>query len=138
MKRRDRPQSLMTEINITPFTDVILVLLIIFIVATPLISQNQIEVKLPLVSKEEQPALQENKQVFITITGEGVVYFENKVLTTSELKKKIAEMMTKDKDTKFIVAADKSCRFQEVVKVIDILKDAGAQSLNIATRPETN
>lgn len=136
MKRRDRIQYLITEINITPFTDVILVLLIIFIVATPLISQNQIEIKLPEVSKEDQPRIENFKQFFITLSSEGVMYFENKVLTTQELKKKIKEQIVKDPDAKFIVAADKSCRFQEVVKVIDLLQKSGAKSLNIATKPE--
>lgn len=136
MKRRDRPQNLITEINITPFTDVILVLLIIFIVATPLISQNQIEIKLPEVSKEDQPQIENSKQFFITLSSEGVMYFENKVLTTQELKKKIKGQLVKDSDSKFIVAADKSCRFQEVVKVIDLLQKSGVKSLNIATKPE--
>ncbi len=136
MKRRDRPQNLITEINITPFTDVILVLLIIFIVATPLISQNQIEIKLPEVSKKDQPSMENSKQFLITLSSEGVIYFENKVLTTQELKKKISGQMAKDSNSKFIVAADKSCRFQEVVKVIDLLQKSGAKSLNIATKPE--
>ncbi len=136
MKRRHRPQPLITEINITPFTDVILVLLIIFIVATPLISQNQIEVKLPEVSKESQPQVENVKQFLVTLSSEGVLYFENKVLTTQELEKKIKERLAKDADLKFIVAADKSCRFQEVVKVIDLLQKSGARALNIATRPE--
>ena len=136
MKRRDRPQNLITEINITPFTDVILVLLIIFIVATPLISQNQIEIKLPEVSKEDQPSMEDSRQFLITLSSEGVIYFENKVLTTQELKKKISGQMAKDSNSKFIVAADKSCRFQEVVKVIDLLQKFGAKSLNIATKPE--
>lgn len=134
MKLRSRPQSLMTEINITPLTDVILVLLIIFIVATPLISQNQIEVKLPEASKENP--IKNEQQYFITITGEGVVYFDNKVYTTQELKKKINSILGKDSDSKFIVAADKSCRFQEVVKIIDLLKQLGARSLNIATKAD--
>ncbi len=136
MKRRDRPQNLITEINITPFTDVILVLLIIFIVATPLISQNQIEIKLPEVSKDNQPQLENSKQFLITLSSEGVIYFENKVLMTQELKKKISGQIAKDPNSKFIVAADKSCRFQEVVKVIDLLQKSGAKSLNIATKPE--
>jgi len=136
MKRRDRPQNLITEINITPFTDVILVLLIIFIVATPLISQNQIDIKLPEVSKKDQPSMENSKQFLITLSSEGVIYFENKVLTTQELKKKISGQMAKDSNSKFIVAADKSCRFQEVVKVIDLLQKSGAKSLNIATKPE--
>ena len=74
----------MAEINITPFTDVILILLIIFMVATPLISQSYVEVKLPEASSKD--TIENSKPAYITITGEGVVYFENKVLTNKELK----------------------------------------------------
>ena len=132
MKRRHKTQALMTEINITPFTDVILVLLIIFIIATPLISQNNIQVKLPQASSKD--TIENTKQAYITITGEGIVYFENKIFTIKELRKRIDSLLSKDPNLKVIVAADQACRFQEVVRVIDVLKEAGVKSLNIATK----
>ena len=122
----------MAEINITPFTDVILVLLIIFMIATPLISQNNIEIKLPTASSKD--TVDDPKQVYITITGEGVVYLQNKVITNKELKEKIRDLLVKDQDLKVIIAADQACRFQEVVRVIDTAKELGVKSLNIATR----
>ena len=125
-------QDLMTEINITPFTDVILVLLIIFIIATPLISQNNINVKLPDASSKD--TIERSRSVFITISAEGVVYLEDKVLTNKALKDKVNSLLAIDKDYKFVVAADKACRFQEVVKVIDTLQGSGVKSLNIATK----
>ncbi len=132
MRRIHETQNLMAEINITPFTDVILVLLIIFMVATPLISQSYIEVKLPEASSKD--AIENSKLAYITITGEGVVYFENKVLTNKELKQKINALLSKNENLKVVVAADQACRFQEVVRVIDTLKELGVKSLNIATR----
>lgn len=132
MKRRHKTQALMTEINITPFTDVILVLLIIFIIATPLISQNNIQIKLPQASSKD--TIENTKQAYITITGEGIVYFENKIFTIKELRKRIDSLLSKDPNLKVIVAADQACRFQEVVRVIDVLKEAGVKSLNIATK----
>src|SRR3989338_9156819 len=123
MKRRHKTQALMTEINITPFTDVILVLLIIFIIATPLISQNNIQIKLPQASSKD--TIENTKQAYITITGEGIVYFENKIFTIKELRKRIDSLLSKDPNLKVIVAADQACRFQEVVRVIDVLKEAG-------------
>ena len=134
MKRIRETQTLMAEINITPFTDVILVLLIIFMIATPLISQNNIEVKLPEASSKD--VLDAPKPAYIAISGEGVLYFANKVLTNKELKQKIKTLLTKDPDLKVVIAADQACRFQEVVKVIDILKETGVKSLNIATRSD--
>ncbi len=132
MKRKYSRQPVLSEINITPFTDVILVLLIIFMIATPLISQNSIEVKLPQASSKDQ--VEEPKQAYITISSEGIIYYENKILTTKELKQKMTALVGKSADTKVIVAADKACRFQEVVRVIDALKESGVKSLNIATK----
>ena len=134
MRRTYRTQGLIAEINITPFTDVILVLLIIFMIATPLISQSGIEVKLPQASSKD--ALGDSEPVYITITSEGVVYLENKVLTSKELKQKIDVLLNKNANLQVIVAADLACRFQEVVRVIDILKESGVKSLNIATKIE--
>jgi len=131
MRRTRKTQNLMAEINITPFTDVILVLLIIFMIATPLMSQNNIKIELPVASSKE--VLDEPIQVYLTITSEGIVYFENKILTTKDLKNKINELLQKDKELKVVVAADQACRFQQVVKVIDILKETGVKGLNIAT-----
>lgn len=132
MRRNYKTQPLVTEINITPFTDVILVLLIIFIIATPLISQNSIEVKLPEASSLE--TIDSAKPVYITVTGEGIVYLEDKVVATQDLKHRIKAIVAKDRNAKVVVAADRSCRFQDVVKVIDTLQESGVKSLNIATK----
>ncbi|MFA5059423.1 MAG: biopolymer transporter ExbD [Candidatus Omnitrophota bacterium] len=132
MRRPHKTQSLMAEINITPFTDVILVLLIIFMITTPLIAQRGIEVKLPEASSKS--TLEDPKQAYITITAEGVVYLEEKTLNTKELKQKIDELLRRDRNLKVVVAADQSCRFRDVVRVIDIVKESGVKSLNIATR----
>ncbi len=134
MKRLHKSPKLMTEINIIPFTDVILVLLIIFMVATPLISKNRIEIKLPVSSSEE--ALRDSGEVYITITGEGTTYLENKLLTSQELRERMKVLLKKDPDLKVIMAADKSCRFQDVVGVMDMVKELGVKSLNIATRTD--
>lgn len=124
----------MAEINITPFTDVILVLLIIFMIATPLISQNNIRIKLPEAASKD--TVEDSKQVYITITGEGIVYLENKVLTNKELRQRLDALLAKDRDLKATVAADQACRFQEVVRVIDTLKESGVKNVNIATRTD--
>jgi biopolymer transport protein ExbD len=132
MKRRYQTPPIVADINITPFTDVILVLLIIFMIATPLLSQNSIEVKLPEASSRD--VLDNPKQVQIVITAEGVVYLDNKVTSSKELKDQLTGLLKKDPDLKAVVAADQGCRFQEVVKVMDILRVLGVKGLNLSTK----
>ena len=133
MRRRHETSSFLAEINITPLTDVILVLLIIFMIATPLITQNNIEVKLPEAASRDDITAPE--PAYITITGEGMVYLDNKVLSNKELRQKINALLAKNRDLKVVVAADQVCRFKDVVRVIDTLKELKIKSLNIATKP---
>lgn len=76
----------------------------------------------------------DSKSVYITVTDEGLVYIENQMLTNKELKGRVHVLLEKDRDLKVVLAADQSCRFQEVVRVIDALQEAGVKSLNIATK----
>lgn len=133
-RRAHKTQGLIAEINITPFTDVILVLLIIFMVATPLISQSTIEIKLPEATSKD--TVDDPKPLYISITAEGVVYVENKVLTNKELTERIQTMLSQNENLRAIVAADRSCRFQEVVKVMDTLRELGVKSMNVVTKTD--
>ena len=73
MKRKTKRPKLMAEINITPFTDVVLVLLIIFMIATPFIYQSSMKVQLPKGSKSEENP----RDIIITINSRGDVFLED-------------------------------------------------------------
>src|SRR5215831_15633518 len=75
MKKTQRKTRIIAEINIAPFTDVILVLLIIFMVTTPLIYRSSIKIALPQVSNNQQPV--ESKDINVSITSNGEVYLDN-------------------------------------------------------------
>src|SRR5690348_9145052 len=75
MKKTKRNSKLIAEINIAPFTDVILVLLIIFMVTTPLIYRSSIKIALPQVSGNQQPLA--GKDINVSIARNGEVYMEN-------------------------------------------------------------
>ena len=74
MIRRQRNSKLIAQINIAPFTDVILVLLIVFMVTTPLIYRSSIKIALPQVSSNQQPL--ESKDINVSIAANGEVYME--------------------------------------------------------------
>jgi len=122
----------MAEINITPFTDVILVLLIVFMVTTPLIFQSGVKVNLPQSSTKEP--LEYSKPTQITITSEGTIYLGDRFVTQKELKQGIEILLRKDENLNVILFADQTSRFREVVGVMDILNELGVKNLSIATK----
>jgi biopolymer transport protein ExbD len=137
MARARQRNTLVAEINITPFTDVILVLLIIFIVATPLISQNQIEVKLPSAASGT-PSTAEVKKSVITVTKDGAVYLDGAAAEIASLSETIKVLVSANKNHQVSIAVDKDCPFQQVVSVIDALKKSGVSNLNISTTAGQN
>ncbi len=135
MMRKHRRERILSEINITPFTDVILVLLIIFMIATPLLLQSSIRIKLPKASTAQSS---ENSQtVSITITNEGLVYLDSTLVTKKELKSKIQAMHAKKPDLSTLLRIDKSVSFQEIVDVLDILRELEVKNLDIAMMPKS-
>ena len=132
MIRKFNKQRPIAEINITPFTDVILVLLVIFMIATPIILQRNIEVNLP-ESKSSSP-ISETQPKYIIITGEGLVYLDKDLVTQKELKEKMKVIHQKDPDLGVILMADQAVRFKDVVVVLDTLNELGIRHLNIAAK----
>jgi len=123
-------QEPMWEINITPLTDVFLVLLIIFMVTTPLIMTAGVKIKMP--KTKALPSLTE-RDVIIAVTS-SERYFVN---STEVSKDRLADYL---KDLKLsgklvVVQADKTLTHGTVVEVLDIAKGAGAEKLAIATEP---
>lgn len=131
--KRSHRRRLVAEINITPFTDVILVLLVIFMVTTPLMSQTTLKVKLP-EAKSAQPLEHKNQaKVYVTINNEGLLFYDNKFVTRKELRAKLDELRKKSPDAGVVLRADKSARFKDVVEVLDTLNDLEIAKLDIET-----
>jgi biopolymer transport protein ExbD len=124
MKRRKRRSKLMAEINITPFTDVVLVLLIIFMIATPFIYQSSMKVQLPKASKSEETS----RDIIITINARGDVFLEDTKVDLETLKYKLRAMMRSKSDASVIVNGDKNVRYDSVIQVMDILTQSGVRN----------
>ena len=134
MNYKSRRQKLVAEINITPFTDVILVLLIIFMITTPLISQSGLKVKLPEAKSATQ--MKGKEQAEITITNEGLTYLEEKMVTRKELKDRMGSLYLQNPNIAVVLRADKRVNFKVIVGVLDILNGLGIKNLNIAAIAE--
>lgn len=136
MNAKSRKQRLVAEINITPFTDVILVLLVIFMITTPLISQSVLKVKLPQAKSGKPIESERQRQADITVTNEGLVYLDDKLVTRKELKEKIRIMHQNNPDLNVVLKSDKFVRFKDIVNILDPLTELGVTKINVATTSE--
>ena len=135
MRRRSRNTKLIAEINIAPFTDVILDLLIIFMVTTPLIYRSSIKIALPQVSNNQQPL--DTKDINITVSSAGEVYLENQKynlkLDKEIFRYKLQNLSKTYKDPAIIINGDRSVKYDYVVQVIDAASKVGIKHLVLAT-----
>ncbi len=114
----------MAEINITPFTDVVLVLLIIFMIATPFIYQSSMKVQLPQASKSEETS----RDVIININAQGDVFLEDAKLDLDTLKYRLSAMVKSKPDTTVIINGDKNVKYDSVIQVMDIMTRSGVKN----------
>jgi len=124
MNRKARKPKIMAEINITPFTDVVLVLLIIFMIATPFIYQSSMNVELPQASTSEETT----RDVIVTINAKGEVFLDNKKMDLNTLKIRLSAALRSKPDTSVIINGDKNVRYDAVVQVMDVLTRAGVKN----------
>ena len=123
-------QRLVAEINITPFTDVILVLLVIFMITAPLISQTHIQVKLPEVASTRP--MENVSRIEVTVTELGMIYLDKDLVTEQSLKDKVDKIHKNNPNVSVVLRADKSVKFRYIVKILDILTELGVKNLNIS------
>jgi len=124
MKREMKRSKLIAEINITPFTDVVLVLLIIFMIATPFIYQSSMKVQLPQASKSEEIS----RDIIININAQGEVFLEDKKLDLDTLKYRLMAMVRSKPDTSVIINGDKNVKYDSVIQVMDVLTQSGVKN----------
>jgi biopolymer transport protein TolR len=125
MERRLKKKSkLMAEINITPFTDVVLVLLIIFLIATPFIYQSSMKVQLPQGSSFDDTS----RDIIITINAHGDIFLEDTKIDLDTLKYKIMALLRSKADAFVIVNGDKNVRYDSVIQVMDVLTKSGVKN----------
>ena len=133
-------RTVMSEINVTPFVDVMLVLLIIFMVTTPILYQG-VSVDLPKVASKPIPSLQNEKKLMITLTKSMEIYIEEERYSLSGLTNAIKEnSVLKGKDLRnqqVFLRADSSVRYGYVISVMNEIKKAGIDKVGLITEPIT-
>jgi biopolymer transport protein ExbD len=127
--------QLMAEINITPFTDVVLVILIIFMVSASFMgAQKALEVNLP--SAKNSADMKQKQNVDVTVSKEGKVYLNNDLMSISDLPAELNDRNKKKPVDMVIVRADKVVPYDKVVRVMDAVKQAGIENIAFPTQQE--
>jgi biopolymer transport protein TolR len=127
-----RRRGLITDINVTPLVDIMLVLLIIFMLTAHLIAKQAIEVQLP---KAAQSTAVEATTLAITLTREGRMYLNGVETPPAVLRETIRAAVAKDAKTQVIIAGDKNVSHGRVVWVLDLVKSLGVTSFAIQIDP---
>jgi biopolymer transport protein TolR len=123
---------LMSDINVTPFVDVMLVLLIIFMVTAPMMMQG-VDVTLPEATAKPLVAQKEN--LVITVDQNQQVHINDFAVETDYLKEKLAKILENRSDRDVYLRADKNVPYGVVVKVMAEIKAAGVEKLGMVTVP---
>jgi len=134
MQLGSNSDQLMSEINVTPFVDVMLVLLIIFMVTAPMMVQG-VDVDLP---KATSKALEGSEdRLIISIDEESKVFINDQVVSVEFLTKKLGAILENFDKKNVYLRADKKVSYGIVVNVISKIKHAGVDSLGMITLPDT-
>ena len=121
-----------SQINITPLVDVMLVLLVIFMVTAPILQQG-VAVELPQVAAG--PVDGQDSSMVITVSKDGKVHLDNRALRLEELQQTLVETMQKQPERSVYLRADKGVQYGKVVEVMAVLRNAGVKKLGMMTTP---
>jgi len=127
---RGGPRS---EINVTPFVDVVLVLLIIFMVLTPLMLQ-EIAVTIPRKADEEVTADVAAQQVVLHLKSDSELLFAGHPVTMDQLHQRVQTTMARRRDKLVFVRIEDSANYGLAIKAMDICKGAGVKTLGMTTK----
>ena len=131
--REGTTQTTLAEINMIPFIDIVLVLLIIFMVTAPVI-QSGIEVNVPKTQVVREIA---EEKLIVSIDKEQKLYLQNDPVNVNELGDKIREKLLDPTRQSVYLRADQSVPFKTFATVLDHLKRAGIENVSIVTQPLT-
>lgn len=119
--------EILTEINVVPLVDIILVVLIIFMVAAPLVMQPKIDISLPKSASTDFD--KSKKPMKITVGKEGEIFVDGNAVNVDQLRAEAAKRSAQNPDTNAILVADKAVTLEMVTEIIDAVKSNGLKKV---------
>ncbi|MEK7389574.1 MAG: biopolymer transporter ExbD [Elusimicrobiota bacterium] len=120
-----------TEINVTPLVDIVLVVLIIFMATAPMIARRAIKVSVPSVAKSDKAA---TDAMAVALDGERRLTLSGKPVSLDDLKKTISTAVALRPDQAVTVSADKKIIYGEVAELLDAIRGAGVKKVGLEVR----
>jgi len=124
--------SAISQINVTPLVDVMLVLLIIFMVTAPILQQG-VSIDLPKVAAG--PLTGEEEQLVVNVAKGGQVYLNDTAMTPEQLKERLRAIVAARPDRQLYVRADQAVPYGQVMQVMGAVRDAGLVRVGLVTEP---
>ena len=135
-KKKKKLQGVVNDINVTPMVDVMLVMLIIFMVITPMLSKGvtveKVKAKNPIAMQDAD----KDDAVLISVTRNGEVFLKTTKTPPDGLPAKVKDMLTSRLDKTVFIQADARARYEVVVDVVDNLRAAGVEQIGLITEQD--
>ena len=125
-------EGLIAEINITPLTDIFLVLLIIFMITTSAMVESAAKVNLPKATQ----TVQEARGLTVSVTADNKIFVNQMQIDISQLEPTLHDLLADDPKKLVILQGDQSVMLGEAVRIMDLAKRAGAQAISVAAQKE--
>lgn len=133
-KTRNFRRQPMSEINVTPFVDVMLVLLVVFMITAPMMTQG-VQVSLPQVDNAQMT--DQNEPLIVTVKRSGQVYLQEVAVSTEELMPRLRAIRESKPGTAILLRADTNVAYGEVMRVMGAFQQAGLVDVGLVTEPST-
>ena len=141
MTSRRRRRTLLSEINVVPYIDVMLVLLVVFMIAAPLMVQGVL-VNLPETLSEPLPR-EKNDPLIISIKSEGTFFLETQAtknihLGLDEISIQVEKILKANPSLQVVVRGDGGVKYQKVMELMSVLQASGAEDVGLITQPPSS
>jgi biopolymer transport protein ExbD len=127
-----RPVQTSTSINIAPIVDVVFLLVIFFAVSTTFLEDAGLKLELP---SSTSTAARESEPLTVLLGADGTLFFEGRETDHARLRERLQQTLEGREVRRVVLKADGGARHADVVRVMDVIRDSGADALTVAARP---